>query len=191
MVYLDAFQEARLFSHQFSVRTNVRPEAVAAEVRRAVGDLLPTVVVAKVTTMTDQVDASMIPERLIAMLAGFFGVVGALLAAIGLYGQLAYTVARRTSEIGVRMALGATRSDVTRMVLLSAAGQAAAGLALGTALAFWARRLAVAFVDNLPASAGFPIGWSVVALIIVALVAAAIPAIRAARVNPIEALRQE
>ena len=116
----------------------MRPEAVAGEVRRAVREVLPTVTVARVTTMTDQVDASMIPERLIAMLSGFFGALGALLAAIGLYGLLAYTVARRTSEIGIRMALGATQGDVTR----DGAGRArsrwpCAGLALGAPLAFW------------------------------------------------------
>ena len=85
-------------------------------------DVLKTVRVAKVTTMDDQVNASIIPERLIAMLSGFFGGLGALLAAIGLYGLLAYTVTRRTSEIGVRMALGATEGNVTRMVLTSALG---------------------------------------------------------------------
>ena len=78
----------------------------------------------------------MIPERLIAMLSGFFGALGALLAAIGLYGLLAYTVARRTSEIGIRMALGATQRDVTRMVQKSALALVGAGLVLGVPLAF-------------------------------------------------------
>src|SRR5262249_7417409 len=135
-LYLNAFQEPRLFSHQFSLRTNVRPEAVAGDVRRAVRDVLPAIVVAKVTTMAAQVDASMIPERLIAMLSGFFGALGALLAAIGLYGQLAYTVSRRTSEIGIRMALGATRSEVTPMMLLSALSLAAAVLEVSAPLTF-------------------------------------------------------
>ena len=101
--------------------------------------------------MTDQVDASMIPERLIAMLSGFFGALGALLAAIGLYGLLAYTVARRTSEIGIRMALGATPRDVLAMVHKSALAMAGAGVALGVPLAFAAQRVAVTFVDNISA----------------------------------------
>jgi len=191
MVYLNAFQEPQLHAHQFSLRTNVRPEVVAGDVRRAVRDLLPTVVVAKVTTMTDQVDASMIPERLIAMLSGFFGAAGALLAAIGLYGLLAYTVARRTSEIGVRMALGATRSEVTRMIMMSALALVATGLLLGAPLAYGARRLASAFVDDLPIGGVLPIAVAAVAMLAIGAVAAAVPARRASRVNPIEALRQE
>ena len=119
MVYLNAFQDAGV-PQQFSLRTNVRPEAVAGAVRRAVRDVVPTVTVARVTTMTEQVDASIIPERLMATLSGFFGGLGALLAAIGLYGLLAYTVARRTSEIGIRMALGATHGEMMRMVRKSA-----------------------------------------------------------------------
>jgi predicted permease len=191
MVYLNTFQEPRLFSHQFSLRTNVRPEAVAGDVRRLVREVLPTVTVARVTTMTDQVDASMIPERLIAMLSGFFGGLGALLAATGLYGLLAYTVARRTSEIGIRMALGATPRDVLAMVHKSALAMAGAGVALGVPLAFAAERVAVTFVDNMSAGSAIPIAMAAAAAIAVALVAASVPAHRASRVNPIEALRQE
>jgi predicted permease len=191
MVYLNTFQEPRLFSHQFSLRTNVRPEAVAGDVRRLVREALPTVAVARVTTMTAQVDASMIPERLIAMLSGFFGALGALLAAIGLYGLLAYTVERRISEIGIRMALGATQGDVMRMVLTTALGLAGTGLVLGAPLAFAAERVAVTFVDNMSAGSAMPIAIAAGAAIAVALVAASVPARRASRVNPIEALRQE
>ena len=183
----------------------MRPEAVAGEVRRAVREVVPTVAVAKVTTMTDQVDASMIPERLIAMLSGFFGALGALLAAVGLYGLLAYTVARRTREIGIRMALGATHGDVMRMVLGSALGLAGTGLAIGLPLAFWSQRIATAFVNDLPAGDltygdvfkvmpagdGLPLVGAAAAMIVVALVAAFVPASRAARVSPIESLRQE
>ena len=190
MVYLNAFQEPRLFSHQFSLRTNVRPEAVAGEVRRAVRDALPTVAVAKVTTMTDQVDASMIPERLIAMLSGFFGALGALLSAIGLYGLLAYTVARRTAEIGIRMALGATEGAVARMVMASAFGLTCLGLVIGAPLALWSLRLAATFVDDPAAGFALPLSIAAAAMIVVAALAAYLPARRASRVNPIEARRQ-
>jgi len=191
MVYLNAFQEARIVSHQFSLRTNVRPETVAGEVRRAVRELLPTVTVAKMTTMTEQVDASMIPERLIAMLSGFFGTLGALLAAIGLYGLLAYTVARRTSEIGIRMALGATPRDVLALVHKSALAMAGAGVAIGVPLAFAAQRIAVTFVDNMSGGSAIPIAMAAGAAIAIALIAASVPAHRAARISPVEALRAE
>jgi ABC-type antimicrobial peptide transport system permease subunit len=190
MVYLNAFQEPGV-PQQFSLRTNVRPAAVAGEVRRAVRDVVPTVTVAKVTTMTDQVDASMIPERLIAMLSGFFGALGALLAGIGLYGLLAYTVARRTSEIGIRMALGATGRDVMWMVQKSALVLVAAGLALGVPLAIGSHRVVVNLVDEISAGQTVPIGVAAAAMIAIALLAAYLPARRASRVSPIEALRHD
>jgi predicted permease len=190
MVYLHAFQHAAV-PQQFSLRTTVPPETVAGEVRRVVRELLPTIAVARVTTMADQVNASMIPERLIAMLSGFFGALGALLAAVGLYGLLAFTVARRTAEIGIRMALGATQRDVMRMVLGSALRLAGTGVAIGMPLAFWSQRIARALVDGLPAASLLPLVGAATAMIVVALAAAFVPARRASRVDPIVALRQE
>jgi predicted permease len=190
-VYLNAFQEPRMFAHQLSMRTSIPPAVVANEVRRAVRDVTRTVTVAKVTTMDEQIDASIIPERLIATLSGFFGALGALLAAIGLYGLLAYTVARRTAEIGIRMALGATAGDVMRMVQKSALMLVCAGLALGVPLAFVGERLAVTLVDNITSGSAGPITLAAGVLIAVALVAASVPAHRASRVSPVEALRHD
>jgi putative ABC transport system permease protein len=120
-IYLNSFQDGNV-SSKFQLRTSIDPEVVAGEVRRTVRELLPAVRVERVTTMADQVDASLVPERVIAALSGLLGALGSMLAAIGLYGLLAYTVARRINEIGVRMALGASRDDVTRMVLADALG---------------------------------------------------------------------
>jgi putative ABC transport system permease protein len=133
----------------------------------------------------------MIPERLIAMLSGFFGALGALLAALGLYGLLAYTVARRTNEIGIRMALGATAGDVMGMVQKRALALVALGLAAGLPLTIVSTRVAAALVTNLSAGSLSPIVFAALAMLAIALVAAYVPARRASRVNPIEALRQE
>ena len=200
MMYMNAFQEGQIPS-KFALRTSVAPSAVAGDVQRAVHDVLKTVRVSKVTTMDDQVNAAIIPERLTAMLSGFFGGLGALLAAIGLYGLLAYSVARRTSEIGVRMALGATEGDVARMVLTGALALVCAGLSVGVSLAVWGGRFAAPVMEspwveialrdnNLTVDAAPAIALAAVTMIAVALLAAYIPARRAARVNPIDALRQ-
>jgi hypothetical protein len=109
----------------FLLRTLVPPTSIAGDVRGVVAELMPTVAVAKVMTLAEQMDASILPERLMAMLSTLFGILAALLAAIGLYGVLAYTVTRRTNEIGLRIALGATSRDVTRMVVTSALGMVA------------------------------------------------------------------
>ena len=115
-VYLNAFQDGRIQSH-FALRTDVNPTGVAPQVRRAVEEVLKTVPVGKVTTLTEQLDSSLVLERVVAMLSGSFGALGACLAAIGLYGLLAYTVTWRTNEIGVRLAPGATAGHVSPMVL--------------------------------------------------------------------------
>ena len=189
-IYLSTFQESWVGSN-FVLRTSIAPASVESDVRRTVRDLLKTVPITRGTTLADQVDASIVPERLIALLSALFGTLGAVLAALGLYGLLAYTVARRINEIGIRMALGATRSDVIRMVLGDAFAMVLAGLLIGAPIAFWGKSLVVRLIQDLPASSAVPIGFGVVAMIAIALIAAYVPARHAAKVDPMVALRYE
>jgi predicted permease len=190
IIYLDTFQEERP-SSRFTLRTALEPQAVDAEVRQIVRSSLPAVQVARVTTMADQVDASIVPERLIVTLSGWFAALGALLVAIGLYGLLSYTVARRISEIGVRMALGATRSNVIRMVLGDALVMVCAGLLIGAPLAFWGKRIAMSLIQDLSDKNSISIILGAAAMLAIAVLAAYLPARRAARVDPMVALRYE
>ena len=190
-MYLNMFQGSRRIYHQFAVRTAKDPYAIAGDARRAAGEAVKNVPVIRVTTLADQVDAAIVPERLIAALSQFFGGLGAALAGIGLYGLLAYAVARRTNEIGIRMALGATAGDVGGLVLRDALGTAAAGILAGAVLVLWTRPLAAAVLtdlksDSLPALAAGAGG-----IFAVALIAAYVPVRRASRVDPMVALRHE
>ena len=164
---------------------------MAGDVQRAVVDTLKTVAVANVTTLSDQVDASIVPERLVATLSGLFGAVGAVLVGIGLYGLLAFTVNRRINEIGVRMALGATRGDITRMILTSAAACVGVGLLAGAPIAMSGQRLAGNWVDNLQPVGMLPIFSAAVIVVAVAMLSTLVPVQRAAAVNPADALRRD
>jgi putative ABC transport system permease protein len=188
--YLSTFQKPRPDS-QFLIATMVPPEQIVGAVRREVRELPKTVLVGKVTTLSAHVDASIVQERLIAMLSSLFGAVGSLLAAIGLYGLLVYTVARRTNEIGIRMALGANRFDVIRMVVREAILTVAAGLAIGIPISLAAGKAAAGAIPDLPPEDVRTVVFGVAAMIIIAIVAAYVPARRAARVDPMEALRYE
>jgi len=160
-------------------------------VRKTESSVLKTVPIKHIMTMNEQIDASIVPERLVATLSGWFGVLGALLAAIGLYGLLAYTVTRRTHEFGVRMALGATRSDIMRMVLRDALWTVCAGLILGAPLALWAKSVAASLIHDLPAKTPVSIVFGGAVMIVLGLIAAYVPARRAMGFDPMVALRHE
>jgi putative ABC transport system permease protein len=179
------------FGLTFYVRTWQDPKAAQATIRPAMQALDSKLVLDAFRTMQEQVDDNLSDERVIAFLATSFGVLAALLAAIGIYGVLAYSTAQRTREIGIRVAMGATRTEVVRMVLSEVARLAAIGIALGLPLSFV---LARAVHDQLFGISSYdPLTICVVcALIIaVALASAALPARRAAQVDPMVALRYE
>jgi predicted permease len=177
-------------STTLSLRTDGNPIAVAANARQIASNLLGPDAVQRVTTLADQVDTALVPERLMAILSALFGAIGALLAAIGLYGLLTYIVARRTKEIGIRMTLGATRGDVMQMIVRGALALVVAGLVVGAPLAFWSTRLAAAAIEN---ASGNRVAMAAAgaAMVAVAALAAWMPTHRATRVEPVIALRSE
>jgi predicted permease len=189
-IYLHAFQESRVVL-QLTLRTAVNPESVTSAVGERVASLLKTVPIVRITTMTDQIDAAIVPQRLIARLSSCFGALAALLASIGLYGLLAYTVSRRTNEIGVRMALGATTGNVMHMVLAEAFVMVGIGLALGAPLSLWAKQLAIKLTPELTVNGPVWILCGAIGILAVTMLAAFLPARRAMRVDPMVALRCE
>jgi predicted permease len=189
-IYADLLQQSFIGS-QLAVRTRINPDGIASAIRQTEADVLKSVPIVRILTMKEQMDSSIVPQQLIAMLSAGFGALGVLLAVIGLYGLLAYTVARRTHEIGVRMALGAVGTDVMRMVLRDALWMVCAGLAIGAPLAFWGNRVAASLIPDLPVASPLPIVFAAATMIAVGLLAAYLPARRAMHVDPMVALRYE
>jgi ABC-type antimicrobial peptide transport system permease subunit len=153
--------------------------------------LLKTVAIEKIRTLSEQVDGAIVPERLSAIVSGLFGALGALLAALGLYGLLAYTVAQRFNEIGIRVAIGATRTDIIGMVFGEALGMSCAGLVVGGLIAYWGKHFVASMVPGLPAQSMVSVVFGAVAMLALAMVAAYVPARRATKVDPMVALRYE
>lgn len=173
------------------VRTTGEPQSVAGAVREQIRTLDANLPVAEVKTLRDQLDLSLFPSRLAAWTLGGFGVLALLLAAIGIYGVVSYSVAQRTREIGVRMALGAKEKDVLGLVLGEGFFVIAIGLAVGLLLAFAATRVIAGFLYGVGATDPLTFAGVPLLLGLIALIASYIPARRATKVDPLVALRYE
>lgn len=182
---------ARLAQLTFVIRTTVPPLSLASAVRRSVATIDPNVPVVQLRTMQDCADESIGRERLMAELVSGFGVLAALLAAIGIFGVMAYTVARRNREIGIRIALGATTSRVRSMVLWDSAVMILAGLAAGIPSAVALSRLTASLLFGVKPHDAWSFTVAAVLMTAAGAVAAWLPARRASRVDPMVTLRSE
>jgi predicted permease len=171
--------------------TNVPRGTLEPQLTRVLAELDPNLTINSVRNMQEQVALTFDQERAVASLAGLFGMVALLLAAVGLYGVTAYTVAQRTSEIGIRMALGADRTKVVQLVLRGAFKRVLLGLVLGLPLAIGAGRLISAQLYGVSFWDPLALMVATGSLAICAFVAAVIPASRAASISPMNALRTE
>lgn len=175
----------------FTVRTTGDSSGMLSDVKRAILSEDPNLPITAASTVAELVDKQMAQDRLLARLSMAFGVVGLLLAAIGLYGLLSYAVARRTNEIGIRKALGAQHRSVMIMILRETGLLLLAGLIAGTLLSAVGTRLIASRLYGLAPTDPTAIGVAVALLTMVAVVAAWVPARRASRVDPVVALRYE
>jgi ABC-type antimicrobial peptide transport system permease subunit len=172
------------------VRAEGDSAALAPSVKQAVVSVVPSAAI-EFRVFSTQLRDTLLRERLMATLSAFFGVLAVVLATIGLYGVMSYSVARRKGEIGLRMALGADRRDVVAMILREAGALLAGGVVFGTALALVAGRAASTLLYGLQPSDPATLAAAVVGLSAVAAAASYLPAQRAARLEPTVALREE
>jgi ABC-type antimicrobial peptide transport system permease subunit len=175
----------------FELRTAADPAALVSTVRETVRRTDPNVPIVTMTTQAEQLEGRIAQEKLFAQANLLFGVLAVALAAIGLFGLMSYNVARRTNEIGVRMALGARHRDVVAMVMKESMTMVAAGIAIGVAAAFAAGRLVSTLLFGLAATDPLTIAVATALMIAVSTVAGYLPARRAAAVDPMVALRDE
>lgn len=178
-------------SLRIAARTAGEPERLVASIRNAIEHLDPALAVADIQTMEQHVSRSVAPERASATVLALFAAGALLMAAVGLYGLLAYGVAQRTREIGVRIALGAERAQVVGMVIGRGMRLVAAGVALGLTVAFFATTVLESLLYETPARDGLTFAAAPLVLALAAVAACALPALRAARIDPVQALRLE
>jgi putative ABC transport system permease protein len=189
--YLPYGQSPAIAGLNFYVQTNVPPESVLPTLRQQVAALDPDLPMRDLRTMQAQLDSRMSNEHLLSWLTGIFGGLATVLAAIGLYGVLAFNVARRTREIGIRIALGAKAGHVRGLVVREIALMCAAGVALGAGGAFVVGRQVESVLFGVSARDPMPYLFGALALGAVAFVAAYLPARRATSVDPLVALKYE
>jgi ABC-type antimicrobial peptide transport system permease subunit len=169
----------------------LKPEAIVPSLRAVVQSIDRDLPLMDVRTQRQQIDATIVQQRVFASLTAAFGILALALACVGIYGIMAYAVSQRTNEIGIRLALGAERSQVQGMVLKEAGWLAAAGVVVGVAVALGLGQLIKSMLYGLHPSDPVSLVGAAVLLLGVALLAGWVPAMRASRVEPMEALRHE
>jgi predicted permease len=189
--YLPYSQDKTLGELTFYVRTKQNPGNISGALRQVVARQDPNLPVYNLKTLADQIDKSLFNDRAITMLSLCFGLLAAVLAAVGLYGVMAYTVARRTREVGIRMALGASKSGIVWMVLGDVFRMAATGLGVGLIAAYALGRLVESELFGIKSSDPVAFFTATLLLSSVALVAGYVPARRAAAADPMKSLRYE
>jgi predicted permease len=190
-LYLPCFQQDLPWGPGILVRTSVPLSAISSPLRSVARALDKSVPVAGIKTLSEQVEQSLIRERMIAMLSGFFGLLALVMACVGVYGVMSYSVVRRTNEIGIRVALGAARRDVVWLVLQETMLLIAIGIGIGLPAALASMRLIRNLLFGLEPTDPSTILVATGVLVLVAAVAGYLPARRASRVNPTVALRYE
>jgi len=186
-----AFTIGSHYIQDIELRVAGKPENLPAGVRRTLDDIDPNLTVLDMVTLTEQVARNFNQDRLISRLTGLFGMLALVLACVGLYGVTAYSVARRTSEIGIRMALGAGRRNVLRLVLGGALWQLGIGLAIGIPAALAAGQLLASQLYGVKGYDPMTLGLAALVLSGCTLAAGFVPAWRAASITPVDALRTE
>jgi predicted permease len=180
-----------MYINSITLRFRGQPQNVDLMVRRVLNDIDPNLTITDLRSLDDQVGGNLGPERLIARLTTLFGLLALALASVGLYGITSYSVARRTNEIGLRMALGADRAKVLRLVLRGAFAQVILGLAVGIPVALIGSRLIADQLFNVHFYDPPSLALAIAVLSLAAFIAGLIPAARAASIEPMEALRTE
>jgi predicted permease len=175
----------------FAVKTAADPDAIAASVRTVVHGFSRDLLISNLRTQEEQIHSSLRQERLFASLTTGFGILSLLLASIGIYGVMAYTVARRTNEIGIRLALGAQANQILTMVLRETSWLAMIGVTAGLGAALVLTRFLASMLFGLKPNDPATIIASVALLFAMALLAGFVPARRASRIQPMQALRHE
>jgi predicted permease len=190
VVFIPMTQNAEMRLVRMLVKPRGRLDGVMASIVRELRAINPEISV-EMTVIGQQVRDGLVRERLMAALSAAFGALAGLLAAVGIYGVMSYTVTRRSNEIGIRLAMGASRSSVLRMVIREAAWLLGAGVVIGTAMGLGAAKAARTLLFGLEPTDPVTIGAAVALLLSIGLLASYLPARRAARVDPMTVLRQE
>jgi predicted permease len=185
------YTQTRVGNAVFEVRTRSAPAAITGAVREAVRQIDQNLPVMDVSTQLEQVEMRFQQERFFAQAYTTFGIVALLLAALGLFGVMSYNVARRTNEIGIRMALGAQRADVLRLVMRESMILVIVGVLAGLALALFASRFVATLLYGVPPTDLLALAVAILVMLAVSAVAGYIPARRASRVDPMVALHYE